>query len=83
MTESPLRSFVVSMAFTAYTLLLAVFTFAAADDALATLATFTAWFSTHWWAMLVSLIVNPAPIYRARQAVRNGKASNGIAPPRP
>jgi hypothetical protein len=81
--ESPLRSFAVSLGFTAYTLLVVIFTFAAADDAIGTFPAFLAWFGTHWWAMLVSLIVNPAPIYRARQAVLNGRNGNGVSTPRP
>lgn len=74
--QSPTRSALVSISFTVWTLLVVVFTFAAADGMLDTFQHFVAWFGTHWWAMLVSLIINPAPIYRAQQAIINAQKGN-------
>jgi hypothetical protein len=72
-TQNPWRSALVSWGFTAWTITATVLAFAAADNALTPFATFLAWLAVHWWAMLAGLIINPAPIYRARQSILNAQ----------
>jgi len=74
--QNPWRSALVSAGFTAWTIVAMVFSFALADSAMASPQAFLAWASTHWWTVLVGLIINPAPYYRAQQAITN--AQKGI-----
>lgn len=71
--QSPLRSACVSLGFAAWTICAVVLAFAAADGAISTPGMFFGWLGLHWWPVLVGLIVNPGPIYRARQALLNAQ----------
>lgn len=71
--QSPARSVIVSLGFTVWTISAMVLAFAAADGQGSSLSAFSTWLHTHWWTTLVGLILNPAPIYRARQAILNAQ----------
>lgn len=72
-TQNPWRSALVSIGFTAWTIAATVLGFAVVDGAVGSPGTFLAWLGSHWWATVVGLILNPAPIYRARQAILNAQ----------
>lgn len=71
--ENPWQSALVSSAFALWTAAATVLGFAVVDHATDSLPILWAWFSTHWLIVIVSLIINPAPWYRARQAILNAQ----------
>lgn len=73
LVQSPTRSALVSLGFTLWTIAAVVLSFAVADDATRSWVAFSGWFSTHYVTILIGLIINPAPFYRARQAILNAQ----------
>lgn len=72
-TQSPWRSALVSVGFVVWTMAATVLGFAIVDHATDSLPLLGAWLSSHWLVLLIGLIVNPAPFYRARQAIINAQ----------
>jgi hypothetical protein len=73
--QSALRSALVSAAFTAWSVAAVVLAFAATDNALGSWPIFSAWIGVHWFPIAAGLLLNPGPIYRARQAILSGNAN--------
>ena len=76
MTAKPVAAALISLGFTGWTILVVMFGFAATDNALGSFPIFLGWLGSHWWAMLVSLVLNPGPIFRARQSITNAEKAS-------
>jgi hypothetical protein len=70
LSESPTRSFIVSIGFSVYTILALLLTQGAVTGNLSTPLETWHWLLGHTWPSLIALLVNPAPYYRFQQSLR-------------
>lgn len=74
--ESPTRSFIVSIFFSAYIVLATVLNLGITMGQFHTPSQAMAWLSAQWFPTLVSLIANPAPFYRFQQSLTRIRQEN-------
>ncbi len=79
--QSPTRSFIVSIGFSAYTAIATVLQIGNALHQTTTFPDTLHWIAANWWTVTQSLIINPAPYYRFQQAVRRIKEDDAATGP--
>jgi hypothetical protein len=75
----PIKSALVSFFFSTWSVLVVVLGFAMAANQTDTFQHTLQFYQSHWWPLLLGLIVNPAPFYRARQGLIAARTSNSAS----
>ena len=71
----PIKSGLFSLTLSIWPVFVVVLGFAISEGQVDTFQHTLAYYQSHWWPILIGLIVNPAPIYRASQGLAKAKSS--------